>query len=53
MPKSKKTSHLKLPDNPLGNRKKRIKTHLKLYIIYFFRQYITPQFIFGKICSSK
>jgi len=34
MPKSKKTSHLKLPDNPLGNRTKSFKNTLKT--IYYF-----------------
>jgi hypothetical protein len=36
MPKSKKTSHLKLPDNPLGNRTKSFKKHFKNYILFPF-----------------
>ena len=38
MPKSKKTSHLKLPDNPLGNRTKSFKNTLQTiyYFLFFF-----------------
>ena len=38
MPKSKKTSHLKLSDNPLGNRTKSFKNTLKTiyYFLFFF-----------------
>jgi hypothetical protein len=38
MPKSKKTSHLKLPDNPLGKRTKSFKNTLKTiyYFLFFF-----------------
>jgi len=55
MPKSKKTSHLKMPDNPLGNSKclKNIDTMYNVFFLLFSRQYITPQFIFGQICPSK
>ena len=55
MPKSKKTSHLKMPDNPLGNSKclKNIDTMYNVFFLLFSGQYITPQFIFGQICPSK